>query len=244
LQFFERLGMANNYVKTKVVFIEDNETMRDELANFLREEGFEVVGLGDGFELNEHLKEDQPHILMLDLNLQFEDGIHIARRMRTSYPEIRIVMLTGRVQGAHRLEGYEAGADVYLTKPTRPAEILAVLKNLSRRYHSEVAGDVAWKLDVSRYLLTSTQGHSLGLTTSEVRLLRELAISNECVNHGQLMLLFKDAVADEKTIKARIEVLISRLRAKLRTLGSEALDIRVLRGQGYQLTFPLSIAGY
>ncbi len=236
--------MANNNSRTKVVFIEDNETMRDELVHFLRAEGFDVVGLGDGFELNEHLKDDQPQILILDLNLQFEDGINIARRMRTSYPEIRIVMLTGRVQSSHRLEGYEAGADVYLTKPTRPAEILAVLKNLSRRYQSEVAAEVAWKLDVSRYVMTSTHGHSAALTTSEVRLLRELAVSSECVSHGQLMALFGDEMADEKTIKARIEVLISRLRAKLRALGSEALDIRVLRGQGYQLTFALSISGY
>jgi DNA-binding response OmpR family regulator len=235
--------MANNYGTTKVVFIEDNETMRDELVHYLRSEGFDVTGLGDGFELNGYLKNDQPHILILDLNLQFEDGINIARRMRTSYPEIRIVMLTGRVQGSHRLEGYEAGADVYLTKPTRPGEILAVLKNISRRYQSEVAAEVVWKLDVSRYLLTSTHGHSAGLTTSEVRLLRELAISSDCVPHGQLMALFGDEMVDEKTIKARIEVLVSRLRAKLRALGSEPLDIRVLRGQGYQLTFALSISG-
>lgn len=236
--------MANNYGTTKVVFIEDNETMRDELVHYLRSEGFDVTGLGDGFELNEYLKNDQPHILILDLNLQFEDGINIARRLRTSYPEIRIVMLTGRVQGSHRLEGYEAGADVYLTKPTRPGEILAVLKNISRRYQSEVAAEVVWKLDVSRYLLTSTHGHSAGLTTSEVRLLRELAISSDCVPHGQLMALFGDEMVDEKTIKARIEVLVSRLRAKLRALGSEPLDIRVLRGQGYQLTFALSISGH
>ena len=236
--------MANNYGTTKVVFIEDNETMRDELVHYLRSEGFDVTGLGDGFELNGYLKNDQPHILILDLNLQFEDGINIARRMRTSYPEIRIVMLTGRVQGSHRLEGYEAGADVYLTKPTRPGEILAVLKNISRRYQSEVAAEVVWKLDVSRYLLTSTHGHSAGLTTSEVRLLRELAISSDCVPHGQLMALFGDEMVDEKTIKARIEVLVSRLRAKLRALGSEPLDIRVLRGQGYQLTFALSISGH
>jgi len=236
--------MANNYGTTKVVFVEDNETMRDELVHYLRSEGFDVTGLGDGFELNGYLKNDQPHILILDLNLQFEDGINIARRMRTSYPEIRIVMLTGRVQGSHRLEGYEAGADVYLTKPTRPGEILAVLKNISRRYQSEVAAEVVWKLDVSRYLLTSTHGHSAGLTNSEVRLLRELAISSDCVPHGQLMALFGDEMVDEKTIKARIEVLVSRLRAKLRALGSEPLDIRVLRGQGYQPTFALSISGH
>jgi DNA-binding response OmpR family regulator len=236
--------MANNYGKTKVVFIEDNETMRDELVHFLRAEGFDVLGLGDGIELNAHLKDNQPHILILDLNLQFEDGINIARRMRTSHPEVRIVMLTGRVQGAHRLEGYEAGADVYLTKPTRPSEILAVLKNLSRRYQTEVAAEVAWNLDVSRFVLTSTHGHNAGLTNSEVKLLRELAVSSECVSHTQLMAVFSDESVDEKTIKARIEVLVSRLRGKLRTLGSEALDIRVLRGQGYQLTAALSISGY
>lgn len=240
----DRHVMEQQLAKSKVLFIEDNETMRDELVNFLRAEGFDVVGLGDGLELNDYLKKDQPHILVLDLNLQFEDGISIARRIRKSYPEIRIVMLTGRVQGAHRLEGYEAGADVYLTKPTRPAEILAVLKNLALRYRGEIQPNAAWKLDVSRYMLSSTHGHVTALTNSEMKLLRVLAVSTDVVNHGDLMALFHDNMADEKTIKARLEVLISRLRAKLRVLGSESPDIRVLRGLGYQLTLPLSIVGY
>ena len=74
--------------------------------------------------------------------------------------------------------------------------------------------------------------------------MRELAISSDCVPHGQLMALFGEEMVDEKTIKARIEVLVSRLCVKLRALGSEPLDIRVLRGQGYQLTFALSISGH
>ncbi len=114
-----------------VVVVEDNETLRDELVLYLSEEGFAVRGVGGGGqELNEAIEALPTDILILDLNLPGEDGISITRRIRRSLPTVGIIMLTARLRSTDRLEGYASGADVYLTKPTRPEELVAVVRNL------------------------------------------------------------------------------------------------------------------
>lgn len=228
-------------LKIDIVYVEDNETMRDELIDFLKMQGFSVAGINDGPELTEFLKTHQPEILILDLNLQFEDGISITKRIRLAYPDIRIILLTGRVLLAHRIEGYEAGADVYLTKPTRPAEISAVIRNLQKRYKTSHAQDQFCTLDTLAFQLNCAGCEPIPLTAGEVMLLQAMAVSNHCLTHHDLMAFFGDAVLDEKTKKARLEVLISRLRLKLRSQNSQNLDIKALRGEGYRLTFNLRV---
>jgi DNA-binding response OmpR family regulator len=233
--------MVLNKSKIDIVFVEDNETMRDELIDFLKMQGFSIAGINDGPELNEFLKTHQPEILILDLNLQFEDGISITKRIRLAYPDIRIVLLTGRVMLVNRIEGYEAGADVYLTKPTRPAEIVAVIRNLQKRYKTSHVEEQLCTLDTLAFQLTCTGCEPIALTSGEVMLLQAMAVSNRYLTHHDLMTFFGDAVLDEKTKKARLEVLISRLRLKLRSHERQNLDIKALRGEGYRLTFNLRI---
>lgn len=235
--------MLLNESKIDVVFVEDNETLRDELIEFLKSQGLSATGISDGPELNEFLKYHQPEILILDLNLQFEDGISITKRIRSAFPDIRIIMLTGRVMLAHRIEGYEAGADVYLTKPTRPAEISAVIRNLQNRYKTSLAKEPCCTLDALAFKLTCAGCEPVALTAGEVTLLQAMAVSRSYLSHHALMALFGDAEVDEKIKKARLEVLISRLRLKLRSIKELSLDIKALRGEGYRLTFELRIKG-
>jgi len=235
--------MTNMSNSIKVLLVEDNERLREELVNLLCQEGLAADGVGDGSELNERLKIDQPHVLILDLNLPYEDGISIAARIRVAFPEIRIVMLTGRVSGADRAQGYEAGADIYLTKPTRPAELLAVIRNLHRRYQGDVGEEARWSLDGSSLMMRSSHGQTIKLTATEGSLLYAMAISGRPLDHLELMSLFNQDISDEKSCKNRLEVFISRLRSKLRTQGSGSMDIQVLRGRGYRLTFRLACLG-
>ena len=224
----------------QVVIVEDHEALREELVGFLSAEGFAALGLPDSMALNEHLQQGQPDVLILDLNLPIEDGISICRRVRVAFPEVRIVMLTGRGRGADRTEGYEAGADVYLTKPTRPAELLAVIRNLCRRARRGTSEQAQWSLDGTRCELVSSHGHRVRLTISEASLLRALAIAGQVLDHEPLMALLGYDGLDDKVGRGRLEVLISRLRTKLRADAPAGLDIRALRGRGYQLTFALA----
>lgn len=237
--------MSATVAPTKVVVVEDNETLCAELVHFLSAAGFQALGLGDGLALSAHLARDEPDVLILDLNLPFEDGIQIARRVRQAFPDVRIAMLTGRARGSDRTEGYEAGADVYLTKPTRPAELLAVVRNLHQRRSSTQATALRWTLDRTRRCLQSTQGHSLKLTEGETLLLHALAVAGGGLDHDQLLdaLGAANAPADARPGKARLEVLVSRLRSKLRSLGPDGLAIHARRGHGYQLGFELACRG-
>lgn len=223
-----------------VIVVEDNETLRDELVLYLLEEGFAVRGVGSGPELNRAIEVWPTDILILDLNLPEEDGISITRRIRRSLPAVGIILLTARVRSADRLEGYANGADVYLTKPTRPEELVAVVKNLFARLGVPIS-PTPWKLDMAGLALCCPKGQSIELTTSEARLLMALAVNGQYLDHAVLLSRFGDKTQPEKINKARLEVLISRLRLKLAPHVNGGFDIRAVRGQGYQLGFELAV---
>lgn len=223
-----------------VVVVEDNETLRDELVLYLSEEGFFVRGVGSGQELNEALEASPTDILILDLNLPEEDGISITRRIRRSLPAVRIIVLTARLRSTDRLEGYASGADVYLTKPTRPEELVAVVRNLFARLGVRV-DPAPWEIDMAGSTLHSPQGLQIELTANEARLLMALTVNGQFLDHAALLSRFGGEAQSEKINKARIEVLISRLRSKLGPHISQGFDIRAVRGQGYQLGFVLVV---
>ena len=116
-----------------IVVVEDNDLLREEMVSFLTRPGWQAHGVGSGEDLNSWLKQDTPHLAVLDVNLPHEDGYSIASRLRARYPVIGIVMMTARVMSGERIVGYEYGADVCLTKPTNTRELTAVVENLSRR---------------------------------------------------------------------------------------------------------------
>lgn len=223
-----------------VIVVEDNATLQDELVLFLSEEGFDVRGVGTGEELNRAVQTRPADILILDLNLPAEDGLSITRRIRSAMPQVGIIILSARVRSTDRLEGYATGADVYLTKPTRPEELVAVVKNLFGRIGSAIPL-VQWQLDMTALTLFSPKGIEIRLTGGEALLLKGLALNGQFMDHLTLMTQLGSEDQSEKVNKARIEVLISRLRTKLAPHVEMGFDIKVLRGRGYQLGFLLVV---
>lgn len=223
-----------------VVVVEDNETLRDELVLYLSEEGFAVRGVGSGEELNQAIEAQLTDILILDLNLPEEDGISITQRIRRSLPGVGIILLTARMRSTDRLEGYASGADVYLTKPARPEELVAVVKNLFARLGVRMS-PMPWQLDMAGLKLQSPTGVQIELTGSEARLLKDLAMNGQFLDHGTLLSRFGEEAQTEKVNRARMEVLISRLRTKLGPHIASGFDIRAVRGRGYQLGFVLVV---
>lgn len=223
-----------------IIVVEDNEMLREELLLFLAEDGFDVRGVDTGDELNRAIQERPADILILDLNLPGEDGIAITRRLRGALPDVGIIILSARVRSTDRLEGYATGADVYLAKPTRPEELVAVVRNLFRRIGSVVLS-AQWQLDMAVHALLTPQGVRIMLTGSEAVLLQAFALNGQFMGHSALLAQFGDVTQSESTSKARIEVLISRLRIKLAPHIGDGFDIKVVRGRGYQLGFLLAI---
>jgi DNA-binding response OmpR family regulator len=223
-----------------VVVVEDNETLRDELVLYLSEEGFAVRGVGSGQELNDAMEALPTDILILDLNLPEEDGISITRRIRRSLPTVGIIMLTARLRSTDRLEGYASGADVYLTKPTRPEELVAVVRNLFSRLGVRV-DPAPWEIDMAGSMLHSPKGLQIELTANEARLLMALTVNGQFLDHAALLSRFGGEAQSEKINKSRLEVLISRLRTKLGPHISRGFDICAVSGQSYQLDFVLVV---
>ena len=223
-----------------VLLVEDNITLRDELSDFLRAEGFKVRVAGDGLEMNRAIERDMPDILILDLNLPFEDGIDITKRIRASLPELGIIILSARVRSSDRKEGFESGADIYLTKPTNPVELVSVIQNLHRRL-KPINSQPNWLLDTVKNTVTSPVGAEVKITGSETMLLKELILHGRFATHDDLINYVGNPERDEESNKLRIEVLISRLRKKLSPHIDPSLFINVLRGRGYQLKIPIAL---
>lgn len=223
-----------------VMIVEDNVRLREELSDYLRDEGLAVTAVSDGDEMNAALEFNMPSIVILDLNLPGEDGIAIAKRLRSALPSIGVIMLTARVRSIDRNEGYAAGADVYLTKPTSPDEIVQVIKNLQRRLSpAEAPSD--WVLDTEKNIVLLGSQGQLALTSLETLLIKELILHGRFISHDDLMYYLGDHNESTEFNKSRFEVLISRIRKKVGTITDPNSFIKVIRGRGYQLIKPISL---
>ena len=220
-----------------ILLVEDNTSLRQELSDFLREEGFNVASASDGTAMNFALEQNVPNIVILDINLPGEDGMSIAKRLRSALPDIGLIMLTARIRSSDRNEGYASGADVYLTKPTVPEELVHVVRNLYRRLKPNQENS-QWTLDTEKNLLSQPSGESVSLTGLETLLVKELVLHGKFISHDDLIHYLGDPNESEEFNKSRMEVLISRFRKKVSTFYSANL-IKVIRGRGYQLLVPV-----
>lgn len=223
-----------------VMIVEDNVRLREELSDYLRDEGLAVTAVSDGDEMNAALEFNIPSIVILDLNLPCEDGISIAKRLRSALPNIGVIMLTARVRSTDRNEGYAAGADVYLTKPTSPDEIVQVIRNLQRRL-SPAEAPSEWVLDTEKNIILLGKEGPLALTSLETLLIKELILHGRFISHDDLMYYLGDHNESTEFNKSRFEVLISRIRKKVGTITDPNSFIKVIRGRGYQLIKPIRL---
>jgi DNA-binding response OmpR family regulator len=232
--------MTHSQSKASLILVEDNLALSQELANFLTEEGFDVRCADGGEALNQALLERSANLLILDLNMAEEDGISIAKRIRKSLPAVGILMLTGRVMSSDKIAGYESGADIYMTKPARPAELNAAIKNLLNRIVPQLVV-TKWILDTKLMNLRLNETTSIRLTSSETHLLRILALSNNCVYYEAIQSSLDEEHLNTAKFKLRLEVLICRLRAKLCHYAGDINPIKSVRGKGYQLCLDVEI---
>ncbi|WP_018873237.1 response regulator transcription factor [Thioalkalivibrio sp. ALJ16] len=218
----------------RVVLIEDDVALRNQIAEELDRSGCRVDTASDGETGLYLLTEYHCDIAVVDLGLPGMDGLDVIRKARESKPRLPILILTARDRWQDKVEGLEAGGDDYLAKPFHIQELVARLRALARRSLQsgqerlqfgplviDTAGDDVW-----------LHGEPVSLTTFEYRLLLTLVRQPGRV-------LSKEVLADylyehdEDRESNVIEVLIGRLRRKLDADGSLGL-IETLRGRGYR----------
>ena len=228
-----------------VLAIDDDPSVRQMISDYLTDNDIQVTTVGSGKEIAEVMARHTIDLLILDLKLPGEDGMQIARNLRTE-SDVPIIMLTGRKDEADRVMGLELGADDYLTKPFSPRELLARIRALLRRTraHETIANGLSrirayrfagWELNVRLRRLKSPQGETIPTTNSEFNLLVAfLAAPQRVLSREQLLELSR--LHDDEVYDRSVDVQVGRLRKKIEAKGARTPLIRTERGAGYVFT--------
>jgi DNA-binding response OmpR family regulator len=226
----------------RLCVIEDNTALRQAMAHALTERGFEVFEAADASELQEVLRNHQPDVFVIDIELPGENGWSITERMKKAYPQSFIAMVTARGKIEDRVRGYELGADLYLVKPINLKELVAAIHAARRRLDMDHAHSASFLLFMHEMILSAAGRVSVvALTPSECQLLKALIEApNGQLEYWELMELLGKKATDES--RRILEVHMVNLRNKLRRLGAEGQVIRAARGIGYRLLVDAAIA--
>jgi DNA-binding response OmpR family regulator len=219
----------------RLLLIEDNDRLRDTLAAGLRSVGYDVEVAVDGLSGWQLASEALHDLIILDRMLPGLDGIEVLRRLRQSGSTVPVLLLTARDEVQDRVEGLDAGADDYLTKPFAVAELLARLRMLLRRgQHRADPMVVLGDLEIDTVGRTVRRaGRRLSVTPKEYALIEYLlARPGSVVSRPELMEHLYGA--DDDATGNAVEVLVGRLRRKLHPPGTEPI-LHTRRGFGYQL---------
>ncbi len=226
-----------------VALVEDDRLLREEISSHLLAHGFEVHAVNSATALDDLMARTPVDLYILDLNLPGEGGLSLCRRLRYTLPNAGIAILTARVSLNDRIAGYEmGGADIYLTKPVAPDELVMVLRSLGRRINkNKISHD--WSLNLRDRTLKSPHTESkLRLTNREKILLVALIQAKEnTLESGELCDLYTGDDSDDLMSKHALEELVARLRKKLRSALPEGAEqpIKSVWGVGYQLCIPI-----
>ncbi len=219
----------------RVLVVEDDGAVRDALQRALSFEGYEVVTATDGAVALSELRSGTVDLIVLDVMMPHLDGIETARRIRASGDPVPILMLTAKAAVGDRVEGLDAGADDYVTKPFALDELLARIRALLRRAVGDVTTTIRFDdLVIDPGARTAMRGdRDLGLTKTEFDLLMLLSRSPGIV-------IDRDTIYEEiwgidfLTTSNSLDVYIGYLRRKTEAEGEPRL-IHTVRGVGYVL---------
>lgn len=218
----------------KILLIEDEKLLSDSLKALLTAKGFDVEAVYDGEAGAEYALLGIYDLLILDVMMPGMDGYQVARQVRSRRCSVPILMLTARSGVTDRIEGLNAGADYYLTKPFDSRELLACINALLRRQGEQVDQLVFGntELDLATGIL-HCGGKSIRLSAKEFDIMRFLLQSGSR-NLSKEVLLSRVWGFESNAVDNHVEVYVGFLRKKLRAIGSN-IRIEAVRRLGYHL---------
>lgn len=231
---------------TQILVVDDDAEIRKLLRAAFEAEGMAVCEASHSSECVDILAREPVDLVTLDLNLGGEDGLRLARDLR-SRRNVPIVMITGKADPIDRIVGLELGADDYIVKPFHMREVVARVRAVLRRYEAgSGAGREAeslpsgkpryefegWKCDVARREVRTASGQICDLTTAEFNLLLLLLERpGRVLSRDEIMDLLKGH--DWSPVDRSIDALVARLRKKVEPQSERPLLIKTVRGVGY-----------
>lgn len=243
-----------------IVVVEDENSLRSDMVEYLSSCGFDAIGARDGTELDRLLRTRNAAIIILDVNLPDEDGFKIAARLRDSHGA-GIIMVTARSSTVDRVVGLEIGADAYLVKPVELRELEAQVKSLLRRLSEraaesanqsangtagadggEAADEARWSLDPTEWSLTNPAGIRISLTSMEMKLTSLLAAqARKPATRDQIsQALYNRRWNPEDR---SIDTVVGRLRHKVEGAIGGPAPLKSVHGVGYVFSAPIRVVG-
>jgi len=222
----------------KILIVEDDEKLRDELEIFLNNNGYKAQSIKTFDNTIQNILEINPDLILLDINLPGADGEFICKEIRKK-SNMAIIMITSRDNELDELISLNYGADHFITKPFNIQILLAKISSLLRRTNMSVENNNM--IDAKDFILNTSKstieksGQTIELTKNEYRILKYLVENREkIVSREDIMecLWDSESFIDDNTLTVNI----TRLRNKLEELGLKEL-LQTRRGQGYILTF-------
>jgi two-component system, OmpR family, response regulator len=227
------------YRLPRVLVVDDDDDLRDQISEYLGQHGYEVASARDGKSLDRALALAPVDLVVLDVMMPGEDGLSLCRRLAEAGGPA-IIMLSAMGEEIDRILGLELGADDYLAKPCSPRELLARVRAVLRRredsrqesaprgraYHF-----LGFTLDGARRQLHAPSGVAILLTAGEFSLLNAF-LDNPQRILSRDQLIEKARGADSEVFDRAIDVQISRLRRKLHDCSPQEI-IKTYRGAGY-----------
>lgn len=220
---------------TQILIVEDNGDYAGDMAEFLTELNHDVTIATTAGEMWAALTKTPAAVVVLDLGLPDEDGFNVIPRMRQLYPEIGLLVLTGRVAFDSRILGLRLGADHYLTKPIKFPELAAHIEALDRRVRPQeptIPAPSKWTLKVSARQL-ELMGSVIDLTEKECNFLHLLTINTRPVPR---QVIVAGMGGEDPDASRRVDMLVYRLRKKARSGLGQDLPLRSAYGEGYSLS--------
>ena len=222
---------------TKILVVEDEQSLREPLVYLLNKEGYEVCEAADGDEAIRVFRAENPDLILLDLMLPKRSGNEVCQIIRQT-SNVRIIMLTAKDSPIDKVVGLEIGADDYVTKPYETPELFARIKAVLRRgvspnvdYSSVLeAGDV--RMDIERHEV-EVAGVRVQMPLKEFELLELLLENvNRVLTRGQIIdrVWGSDYFGDTKTL----DVHVKRIRSKIEADPARPKHLITVRGLGYK----------
>lgn len=244
----------------RIAVVEDEAPLRADLVEYLSACGHDVVGCGDGKELDRALDARPVEIIILDINLPGEGGFSIAGRLR-SHSDVGIIMLTARGLNVDRVVGLEVGADVYMVKPVELRELEAQVRTLARRMRVSASPSQAeahpareaapppaappavpteWIYDQLTWTLIAPDGKSIKLTGNE-RVFVSLLVTRpgEPVSRDEIFRALGKRGWDPAD--RSVDSMVRRLRAKGDQSFGHPLPIESVHSVGYAFAAPVGL---
>ena len=218
----------------KILIIEDEVLLAESLKTMLESKGFEIETVYDGKEGEEYALLGIYDLLILDVMLPSINGYKLAQNVRSKKIGTPILMLTAKSALEDRIEGLNAGADYYLTKPFDQRELLACINALLRRQGNQINelsyGNTILDLDTSMLICGN---ESVRLSAKEFDVMR-LLLQNPAHNISKENILAYVWGYDSNAVENHVEVYVGFLRKKLNSINSN-ISIVALRNLGYHL---------